>query len=241
MGIQETKRRQEEQLALAKQSKPQPPVAQPEPTTQPVVDVQVLRQMIENVVHAELQGIRSEQPQPLDMQMFQQAVRSIIRAELQTMRDEQPHSQQSSVVDMQSLQHAVQSVVRAELQPLQAAVTIMANAIQAQTDALMAGEGDEENQEQDEPLPTASPHHTDDIEDEQFYPPDDEELDDEEEPDEALDDVGDEDEEEEGYPAHPPRPESPTHRLRRPGPVGLLLGSDLSHPSTGPRRWEPVI
>ena len=206
MGIQETVRRQEEKLVA--QGKPPKPQSQPAAS----VDVQALRQMIEDVV----------------------------RTELQTMRDEQPRPQPSEV-DVQALQHAVQSVVRAELQPLQAAVTIMANAIQAQTDALMAGEGDEEDQ--DEPLPTALPRHTDDnIEDEQVYPPD------EDSDEEELDDVEDEDEEgeggedEEGYPVHPPRPESPTHRLRRPGPVGILLGSgDTFHPSTGPRRWEPTV
>ncbi|MBA2676813.1 MAG: hypothetical protein H0U76_00200 [Ktedonobacteraceae bacterium] len=241
MGIQETKRRQEEQLAAKAEGQQKQPSTQSQPTAQPVIDMQTLRQVIENVVRAELQGIRSEQPQPLDMHVVQQAVRSVMHAELQTMRDEQPRSQQQAVVDMQALQHAVQLGVRAELQPLQTAVTIMANAIQAQTDALIVGEGDEEDQEQDEPLPTALTRRTDeDIEDEQVYPPD-EELGD----DEALDDVGDEDEEgedEEGYPAHPPRPESPTHRLRRPGPVGILLGSgDSFHPSTGPRRWEPVV
>ena len=203
MGIQETVRRQEEKLVA--QGKPPKPQSQPAAS----VDVQTLRQMIEDVVRTELQAMRDEQPRP-----------------------------QPSEVDVQALQHAVQLVVRAELQPLQAAVTIMANAIQAQTDALIS-EGDEENQ--DEPLPTALSHHTDDdIEDEQVYPPT--ENDDEEEFDDVGDEEGEGGEEEEGYPVHPPRPESPTHRLRRPGPVGILLGSgDAFHPSTGSRRWEPTV
>jgi len=234
MGIQDTVRRQEEKLA------------QPAPQHD-AVDMQVMRQMIEDVVRAELQVLRAEQsahqqdpPQPRDMQAFQHAVRSVIHAEFQAMRDEQPRP---SIVDLQALQHAVQSVVRAELQTVQTTLTLLTKAIQAQTDALMTDDQQDEEQEQDEPLPTALPRCTDDdIEDEQVYPAD------EDSDEEELDDVGDEDEEGEGgeeeerYPAHPPRPESPTHRLRRPGPMGLLLGSgDTFHPSTGPRRWEPTV
>lgn len=243
MGIQDTVRRQEEKLA-AQVKQPKTPAATPSEPQPANVDVQALRQMIEDVVRAELQALRAEppvrpDPPPRDMQVFQQAIRSVIHAELQTMRDEQPRPQ--PMVDVQALQHAVQSVVRAELQTVQTTVTLLTKAIQAQTDALMTDDQHDEEQEQDEPLPTALPRRTDDeIEGEQVYPPDEELGDDEE-----FDDVGDEGEEgedEEGYPAHPPRPESPTHRLRRPGPVGLLLGSGGAfHPSTGPRRWEPVV
>lgn len=242
MGIQDTVRRQEEKLAAqAKQPKHQPST-EPHPMPHPVTDVQALRQMIEDVVRAELQTIRVEQPMqqdslPVDMQVFQHAVRVVMHDELQAMRDEQSRPQQE-VIDMQAVQHAVQSVVRAELQSVQTALTLLTKAIQVQTDALMTDDQHDEEQEQDELLPTALPRRTDDdIEDEQVYPSD------EDSDEEEIDNVGDEEgEEEEGYPAHPPRPESPTHRLRRPGPVGLLLGSgDSFHPSTGPRRWEPTI
>ncbi len=178
-------------------------------SAQPLVAMQAVRQLLEEVVRAECQAIHAVQP----------------------------------VVDVQAVQHAVQSVVRAELHPLQAAVTMMANALQAQTDALMTGDAAEEEGEEDDPLPTALPSHTTDddeaSEDEQVYPPDEEEDDDIDEEREPGEDEG-EGGEEEPYPLHPPRPESPTHRLRRPGPTGLLFGDAITrHPSQGIRRWEP--
>ena len=227
MGIQDTKRRQEEQLAAKAEGQQKQPSTQSHPIAQSVIDMQTLRQMIENVVRAELQGIRMEQPQPLDMQVFQHAVRSVMHAELQTIRDEQPRS---SMVDVQALQHAVQSIVRAELQTVQTTLTLLVKAIQAQTDTLMIDDQQDEEQEQDEPLPTALPRRTDDdIEDEQVYPPDEEETEDDE-----GEEGGEEDDD--LMESLPRPPEPPTHKLRRTGPESILLGG--IHPSAGIRRWE---
>lgn len=184
---------------------------QPEEQPQPPVDMQAIRQMLEDVVHAELQTIRIEQPQPLDMQ---------------------------------ALQKVVQSVVRAELQTVQTTLTILVNAIQAQTDALLRDEVAEGEGEEDDSLPTASPRHTDDnLENELVYPPDGEgeELDAERDEEGDTDEGEGEGEEEEGYSAPLPCPVPPTHKLRVLGPVGLLLGDGITprHPSQGTRRWEP--
>ncbi len=213
MGISETVRRQEEQLASQAKQHPQKPQPVAQPAQQPVVDLHAFRQIVEEVVRAELQTLRAEQPAP---------------------QDSQPP------IDMQALQAAVRTVVRAELQGIQTTLTILTNAIQARTDALTC-DTDDVDQEQDDLLPTAPPHRTDDeeSEDEQGYPPN-------EDDDEDIDEEGELDEEEEGegggesYPRNPPRPESPTHQLRRPGPVGILLGDGIRgrHPSDGKRRWE---
>jgi len=212
MGIQETVRRQEEKLA---QGKPQP-TAQPaaQPAQQPAVDLQALRQVIQEVVRAEFQTLRAERP---------------------------PQQGPQQPIDMQAVQTVVRTVVRAELQGIQTTLTILTNAIQAQTDVLTC-DTDDMDQEPDDLLPTASPHRTgDDEESEQVYPPDEDEN-------EVLDEEGELDEGEgegegESYPASLPRPESPTHRLRRPGPVGFLLGDGIvsRRPTEGTRRWEPSV
>jgi len=212
VGIQETVRRQEEQLAAQAKQQPQKqqPVAQAQPAA---VDLHAFRQIVEDVVHAQLQIIRAEQP---------------------PQQGPQP-------IDMQALQQAMHSVVRAELQIVQTTLTLLVQAIQAQTDALMGD--DDVDQEQDDLLPTAPSHCTDDDEDlegEQVYPPNEDE-------DEGIDEEGEPDEDEgeggggggESYPRNPLRPESPTHRLRRPGPVGIHLGGNTAHSSQGTRRWEP--
>ncbi len=163
-----------------------------------------------------------EQPQPmLDVQAFRQMVQDVISAELQTLHLEQPQP-----LDMQTLRQAMHSVVRAELQPIQAALTLLANAVQAQAEAL-TGEN-EEMEEDDSLLPTASSHNTDEeMEDEHEFPAYDEET--EEDEGEEDDDL---------IESLPRPPEPPTHKLRRPeGPGVLLLGG--IHPTDGVRRWEP--
>lgn len=208
MGIQDTKRRQEEQLAAkAKQQ----PVAQPESAAQP-------------------HPVTQPEPQ-IDLQLLRQMIQEVVRAELQTTRTEP--------IDMKALQQAIQAVFRAELQSVEAAVTILARSVQAQTEALMSTEAEAEEQQQDEPLPTSAlMRRTDDDEDredEQVYPPDDEE---------ELDEEGEvtQDEEEEHITSSLPRPEPPTHKLKSPGPIALLLGDGIvsRHPAEGARRWEPM-
>ena len=164
---------------------------QPDEQPQPMLDVQAIQQMLEDVVHAELQNLHIEQPQPLDMQAFQQVM---------------------------------QSVVRAELQPIQTTLTLLANAVQAQAEAL-TGEDDEEMEDDDDDrlLPTASSHNTDEeMEDEREFP-NNEETEDREDDDDLVENL-------------PRPPEPPTHKLRRTGPESILLGG--IHPSAGIRRWE---
>jgi len=169
-----------------------------------------------------------EQPQALvDMQAFRQMIEDVIRAEFQTSQVEQP-------LDMQAFQQVVQATIRAELQPLQAALTILANAVQAQAEAFTSEDGGEEEND-DDLLPTAAPHTTDEVEAQREFP-----SGDGYDENEAGDDEGEgEGGGGESYPRNPPRPESPTHRLRRPGPVGIHLGGNTAHPSQGTRRWEP--
>lgn len=202
MGIQETMRRQEEKLAAqAQQYKQHPSAAQP--PSQPAVDLHAFRQIVEEVVRAELQALRAERPAQQDPQLF----------------------------DMQALQTAVRPVVRAELQGIQTTLTILANAIAAQTDAMMSDDG-EEDSEEDEPL-SPPPIGEIDEEDQNGFPRDE---------DTEEEEVPYEDESEEGQSVRLPRPESPIQRLRRPGPDGIFLGSGtLSHPSAGIRRWEPQL
>lgn len=208
MGISDKVRHQDEQLAAQGKPQTQQP-KQPTAQAQPVLDLQVLRQVIQEVVHAELQTFQAEQP-------TQQG-------------DPQPF-------DVQAVQTTLRAVVRTELQDIQTALTILTNAIQAQTDALN-GDTDDVEQEQDNLLPTASLYRTsddEDTEDEKVYPPDEEE-------DVTLDE--DEDTDGEGEEDDPtnallPRPEPPTHKLRRTGPESIILGG--IHPVAGIRRWEPT-
>jgi len=160
-----------------------------------------------------------EQPQvSLDMQAIRQVIEDVVRAELQTLHIEQPQP-----FDVQALQ----KVLRAELHPIQTAITLLANAIQTQTEALMQQEGDDETEEEDVLLPPSVSTHDTDEEIEREFPDQQDEYEDEGEGEEhdIIDDL--------------PRLIPPTHKLRRvEGPDMLLLGC-VVHPSTGTRRWEP--
>lgn len=161
-----------------------------------------------------------EKPQALvDLDAFRHLIENVVRAELQTLTIEQPQP-----FDVQ----AFQKVLRAELQPIQTAITLLANAVQAQTEALMQECGEEE----DALLPTsAAAHDTDDdeIEEQQEFPPDE---------DEEIEDIEGK-EGEDGLMDMLPRPLPPTHKLRREkGPNILVLGGGV-HPTVGVRRWEP--
>lgn len=167
----------------------------------------------------------------VDLQAFRQVIEEVVRTELQALVLPQP-------LDMEAFRQVVQAAIRAELQSVHTTLTILTNAIQAQVDALTPGT-DDEDQEQDDLLPTAPTRRTDDDKDrenEQVYPPDDadEDFDEEDRPD------GDEEEVEDHITSSLPRPDPPTHKLKRPGPIALLLGDGINRPSAGVRRWESI-
>lgn len=181
------------QLSKAKGNKAQ---TQPEEQPQVSVDMQVFRQMVEDVLRAELQTIRIEQPQPLDMQTFQRVV---------------------------------QVAIHTELQPLQTAITLLANAVQALVT-------EDEEEEQDDLLPTSASAHTTDEETEREFP---DQQDEYEDKDDEGEGEGGEREDDDARNTLPRPPEPPTHKLKRTGPESIILGG--VYPAAGVRRWEPQL
>ena len=197
---------------------------QPEEQSQQSFDMQAFRQIVQDVVRTELQTTLHAVQPAVDVQALRQIIEDVVRTELRVIRAEQPQP-----LDLQTFQH----IIRTELQSVHTTLTLLAHAVQSQTDALMNNEEQEEDQEQDEVLGPSLD--TDDHEDElkNVFPPNE---------DGEYEDAEDEDrmDGDEGSALHLPRPIPPTHRLRHMGPVGILLGSgDAVHPSTGTRRWEP--
>ena len=114
---------------------------------------------------------------------------------------------------------ALQKVLRVELHPIQTAITLLANAVQAQTEALMQ-EGDDEIEEDEEDalLPTSASTHDTDGETDREFPDQQDEYEDE-------DNEGDGEGEGHDITNDFPRPLPPTHKLRRvEGPGMLILG-----------------